>query len=314
MPVIDLFSKRQKRARGEMPDVFMYEVLPHPLRVQIVFLLRDALGLPRPEEWFTRSRNAYDTIYSTLCREYGQLSLLPRDDEDRYVALAAYMMSTPDYERVLDVVEVAFHQIEILGRDYAFVREVEPTLQPDEAIVELNARLLEHGVGYQFESGRIIRIDSTLLHQEVVRPALQLLAAKEYSGVEEEYLSAHKHYREGDYSTCLVDCLKSLESTLKVICEKRHWPYEQTNGAKTLIAICFDNGLVPKYLESHFSALRCSLESGIPTVRNKEAGHGKGTKMVTVPQFMAEYLLHLTATSILFLVDAEEALPRVPKR
>ena len=36
---IDIFSKRQKRLRGEMPDVYQYDTLPGGLRTQV----------PRPE-------------------------------------------------------------------------------------------------------------------------------------------------------------------------------------------------------------------------------------------------------------------------
>lgn len=43
MSVFEIFSKRQKRERGEVPDVYQYEDIPQPLRVQIVHILRDAL-------------------------------------------------------------------------------------------------------------------------------------------------------------------------------------------------------------------------------------------------------------------------------
>lgn len=34
MTVIDLFSKRQKRLRGEVPDVYVYDILPGTFRNQ----------------------------------------------------------------------------------------------------------------------------------------------------------------------------------------------------------------------------------------------------------------------------------------
>jgi hypothetical protein len=42
MPVFDLFSKRQKRLKGEFPDVYQYEDIPERLRVQIVHIMHDA--------------------------------------------------------------------------------------------------------------------------------------------------------------------------------------------------------------------------------------------------------------------------------
>jgi hypothetical protein len=52
----------------------------------------------------------------------------------------------------------------------------------DRAVFELNARFREQGIGYQYESGKIIRVDSQLIHAEVIKPALALLTALEYAG------------------------------------------------------------------------------------------------------------------------------------
>ena len=45
MGIIDLFSKRQRRLRGEFPDVYTYDDLPDTLRVQVVHIIRDAFGV-----------------------------------------------------------------------------------------------------------------------------------------------------------------------------------------------------------------------------------------------------------------------------
>ena len=66
---------------------------------------------------------------------------------------------------------------------------------------------------------------------------------------------------------------------------------------------------IPAYLQSQITALKSVLESGIPTVRNKLGRHGQGAQQTTVPDYMASYTLHLTATTILLLVEAEKQLP-----
>ena len=38
-------------------------------------------------------------------------------------------------------------------------------------------------------------------------------------------------------------------------------------------------------------------------------GHGQGSQQPVVPPYLASYLLHLTATNILLLVEAEKDLP-----
>jgi hypothetical protein len=52
--------------------------------------------------------------------------------------------------------------------------------------------------------------------------------------------------------------------------------------------------------------LNILLESGVPTIRNKEGGHGQGHEIKEVPEYLTSYALHLTATNLLFLIKCEE--------
>jgi hypothetical protein len=164
-------------------------------------------------------------------------------------------------------------------------------------------------VGYQFVDGEIIRVDSEIIHAEVVKPALSLLRAREYSGAQAEFLKAHEHYRHGNTKEALAECLKAFESVMKVICHKRKWSHDPQATSKALLKVLFDNGLIPQFWEQHFSALRSTLESGVPTARNRLGGHGQGGQVVQVPPFLAAYVLHLTASAIVFLCEAEKTLP-----
>jgi tetratricopeptide (TPR) repeat protein len=225
-------------------------------------------------------------------------------------ALSDFFFSVEDTEKALDIIELSFRFIDQYTRDNNYRHYSQPSITADDAVKVLNQRFLEHGVGYKYEAGMLIRIDSGLIHAEVVRPILDLLRAEEYKGANEEFLKAHEHYRHQRYQECMNECLKAFESIMKAICHKRKWQYnQQKDTAKVLIDTCFKNNLIPKFLENHFTALRSCLESGVPTVRNKMSGHGQGVQLSTVPDYMAGYLLHLTATSILLMVEAEKQLP-----
>jgi hypothetical protein len=204
---------------------------------------------------------------------------------------------------------LVFQFIEGVCIDQMYRYRTETSITPEEAIQELNTRFFEHGIGYQYESGMLIRKDSEFIHAEIVKPVLLLLQAKEYKGANEEFLKAHEHYRHGKYKECLNECLKAFESTMKAICEKRQWTYNQNDTAKKLIEICFHNELIPSFIQSEISALRSVLESGIPTIRNRLGGHGQGAKQTIVPLHIASYTLHMTASTILLLVEAEKNLP-----
>ncbi len=92
---------------------------------------------------------------------------------------------------------------------------------------------------------------------------------------------------------------------MKSICDKRGWSYGDGDAAHALIAICFDNGLIPPFWKTQFSALRSLLESGVPTARNRLGSHGQGAAPKPVPDHIAGYVLHMTAAAIVFLAAAE---------
>jgi hypothetical protein len=314
MAVFDLFSKRQKRLRGEVLDVYQYDNVPSQLRVQITYIVKDALG----DVGHYDTVESFRLIHDILCREYGKLSLSNnsslrhRDSSLIYIdyvqEVINFVLATNDPEQILDITELSFRLIDIRYRDNQLRRRVQSKINPDEAIEELNARFREHGVGYQYESGEIIRVDSQIIHSEAVKPVLHLLSDDRFRGANDEFLRAHEHYRHGRYKECLNDCLKAFESTMKTICNEQDWIYQPGDTASKLINLCFQNNLIPTYLQTQFSSLKQSLESGVPTVRNKLGGHGQGSQPIIVPQYFAAYQLHMTASTILFLVEAEKAL------
>lgn len=313
MSTSNLFSKRQKTLRGEVPDVYSYDTIPQALKVQIVHIWNDTLG--DENEYFSSSygsRRAYQFVVNTLCREYGVFTLKSSNDygdRNYRLELANFLLQQDDHEKILDAVELSFSLIDKFTRDWNFLRRDNASKLADSAIQELNARFLEHGIGYCFEEGEVFRVDSELLHAEAVKPAIALLRASEYAGAQAEFLKAHEHYRHGRAKEALAECLKSLESVMKSICTKRKWTHDQNATSKVLIKVLFDKGLVPQFWSQHFSALRSTLESGVPTARNRLGGHGQGTAVVLVPPHLVAYVLHQTASAIVFLAESEKAMP-----
>ncbi len=296
MAIIDLFSKRRKRERGEFPDVYEYDCIPKTLRIQIIHLIGEIYS--QDNKITNYARSVFHEIEQALSREYGQFSLTGGREEG-FESLSEFILNEADPERVLDAVEILFRYADNQIRDNSFY--FNRSLSMDDALEELNARFKESGIGYQFESGEIIRIDSEFIHSEAVIPLLVLLRSSTFSTVNQEFLEAHKSYRHGRYESCLVEANKSLETMLKVIAERRGWKFGENDSAKKLIEVCLKNGLIPKFLHNQLNALQSILESGIPTTRNKLAGHGQGSQVRVIPEFMAEYTMHLTATTLLML-------------
>lgn len=303
MSFYKIFSKRRKQERGEVPDVYQYETISHELRVQIIYIWGEAYG---PDNPAYGSRNAYEYIHKKLLKEYGRLSL-GKYGNSAFESICNFFLQTEDIKEAIDVIELSFRGIDkgVRSEPNRFYRR---QTSPDDAIAELNYRFKEHGVGYQYAAGKIIRIESQLIHSAVVKPTLSMLSDPMYKGANAEFLKAHEHYRKGRYKECLNECLKAFESCIKAICKKRRWKYNETDTIKRLIGIVFDEGLIPTFMQSHFSGLRSTLEAGVPTARNRQSGHGQGANIITVPESMAGYILHLTASNILFLAKANEEM------
>jgi hypothetical protein len=301
MAVFDTFSKREQRKAGYTSDVYEYAHLPGPLRVQLVNILKGMIGPPENGlAW-----QHYNTVHDAICHEIGTLVLAEGATPGKI--LFNFVLQSENVEQILDVIEMAIREMET-KRSASYRQFADATATPKEAADEINFRFRENAIGYQYESGRILRIDSQVAHSEIVKPALQLLADPRYEGPQQEFLNAHQHYRDGKNKECIADCLKAFESAMKTICDKRGWAYNKTDTANALIQVCVQNNLIDPMLLSHVGALRTVLEAGVPTVRNRLAGHGQGAAPVAVPGHYASYALHLTAANILFLVNSEKAL------
>ena len=53
--------------------------------------------------------------------------------------------------------------------------------------------------------------------------------------------------------------------------------------------------------------LRCLLETSVPSGRNKLGGHGQGAGVREVPDHVTAFILHMTASAIVFLREAFDA-------
>ncbi len=312
MRIADIFSLRQKNESENNNDIYTYDNLPKELRTQIIYIWREALG--GSDEYFSHRANVkciYEILVSTLRKEYGMFRLVDKKYnlayQDNYLnELEKFFLNEIDIHRALDVVELTFRAIDKFTRDFHYLYKDNGSEIADNAIQELNDRFKLNKIGYRFESGQIIKIDSTFTHQEMIKPALKLLQDPAFAGAEDEFLKAHDYYRKNDPKGCISECLKAFESTMKIICSEKGWTYPPSATASKLIDICFENKLIPNFWQSYFSGIRTTLESGVPTGRNRTSSHGQGQKILEVPVYMASSIINMTATGILLLVSASK--------
>jgi hypothetical protein len=309
MSLPSTYSRRKRQAAGSTIDVYNYAQIPNKVRVQVVHVLTEALGGYRVTRDGANLKENYDIIVKQLRKEFGVHSLTKSFTLDSQQELFSWLQEETEIDHWLDGLEICLRVIDILiRRDWTIFCDAVYT-NPDAAIVEINARLQEAAVGYQYISKDIIRIDSLFVHNEIVVPALTLLRDQRFAAAEQEYRDAHEAYRHGKLEDCIVACGKAFESVLKVIAAKRSWLIKDTDPASRLIQAAVDAGFLASYSQASLNHLKGLMESSTPTVRNKQGGHGAGTTPRAVPNHLAAFQLHQTAAVIIFLVEQDAAIP-----
>src|SRR5688572_27401394 len=116
MAIFDLFSKRQRRLRGEVPDVFTYDIIPQALRVQIVHIIRDTIGQDRYSSDY-RAQQTYEFLHNAICREYGVFKLGKRYDESDESQILNYFLQTEKNDEAIDIIELSFKYFDTTLRE-----------------------------------------------------------------------------------------------------------------------------------------------------------------------------------------------------
>ena len=313
MPVYETFAKRKQKAENSgKPVIYRGDILPEPFRIQVVRIWRNTIGYK--DGWFAAGMldfgAPWTTMNETLATEMGLFTLW-QGGRSHQECCEQFLLNHDKVDDVLSIIEISFQLVDENVRGHQRRVGNQTSWQAaDDAIAELNYRFREHRIGYQYHGGQIIAVNSQYLHSEVVEPAISLLYDANFDGALQEFMTAHEHYRKGNYKEAIVNAGSAFESAMKTICDQRGWAYVR-DTATALIEVLYNQDLIPSEMKNHFTGLRSALEGGVPTLRNQagRGAHGQGSTPIAVPDYLAAYCLHLTAANIVFLVEAHNAKP-----
>lgn len=298
--------------RAGQPILYGYDDLPNPFRVQVYRILEQVIGdeerhggvisvpVGGQQEPFG-PKTIWKIISRVIADELGYTTGEPRGKGD---FLSILFQSNLPVPQVLTALEIALRAVGSLESGYQ--KNFGCAIDSQEAIRTINRRFRQHDLGYAFESGVIVRVDSQYLHTQVVSPALQLLMTAGFEGAQRRFLKAHEHFRQGENDDAILDAARAFESTMQHICDELNWEYPDAAKAKDLIRVVTDKGLFPNWHQNHMNSLRTLLE-GLPTVRNKKASHAD-TEGHDASDDMAAFALHLAGSNIVFMVESFERL------
>ncbi len=277
--------------------------LTSQFRNRVLMLCRDTF------EKTGRQVEFWVTIHGKLTYAQGRPRLTDKYTPDLMTDAVAFLTTCSD-EHFLDFLEYMFETANTIlfpDAERALVRDINRFLLVDDLPYAVTDYVWHTStVKPQYGSERtistltaypqLIRRDSQVTHTYTVGPTLALLADQMFSSANKEFLEALEDYRKNDLGDCLTKCGSAFESTLKIICSRNNWPYQQSDTAGPLLRIVFDNcKKLEPYLEPPLLI--------VATLRNRlSKSHGSGTEPRDLTAEKAEYAINATAAAILLLV------------
>ena len=320
MPFETFAERKRRESQGGQPEVYIYDKAPAQLRHQIGLALSDGIGtfyiigtynaVGYKQEmqfsydcWKYIDKKCREEVYSYLTYEY----------EDNFAQrVTTAINEIADIEEWISIVEICCMMAAWLVDHHGVSQKRREAALS--SIAKINHRFRQHGVGYQFENGRIIRKDSELMHAEVIKPALTLLNSPAFAKANEEFMTAHRHYRTGAFKDAVTAANRAFESMLKAICGLEGWTYNSGDTAARLVTVVNTNGLFTHDFDASVTAYVAMLKAGLPTVRNNAGGHGEGLAAKAVTSGIARFAINLTASNIVLLGDSYAALKEEQRR
>ena len=271
--------------------VFEYEAFPKEFRVKLDYALSWALR-PFVEYSYEHGHSPVQDLGHFLAEEHARY-----DFENR--SLGELVLQ--DYTVVLDLIEATW------------VLVAERDAHSAEALTaKINDLFAEYGLGYKLHDGQVLRVDTPVLTELAIEPALTLLSERGFEQAEKEFHDAVHHLRSNNPGDAVMWANAAFESTMKVILRARKVAFDEKNDtAKPLIRkVLAVPGLVPPHLSSYANNL-AEVFQGLPTFRNRTPpAHGQGTSPSSMDREDAQFALNLAATFIVFLAGRHRSLKR----
>lgn len=298
--IFKLFSQRNEPEKQY--DVYEYKVFPEKFINQSFFIILDFIKLYK-DDYRIHEEKIWNDIYDIFIRQLGVVGLEGFYSNDSYAPRIEKYYRTHNGNDLLNIIDLIFIYFDKYLRNNPPVGHYNISQILDESISELNYRFKEYGLGYEFVNGELIKKSNEVIHSEIIKPALKLLHDEKFKGAENEFMLAFENYKNGQNKDAILYAQKAFESSMKTICKRKKYTYDENDSAKKLLEILRLQNYYPEYLNKQLVLLSDLLLSGLPKMRNEEAGHGQGEEIRNVENNYVEYAIHLAATNIVFLVS-----------
>ena len=275
--------------------------LSQAVRQRIWYLMEDCDPYYETNNYNEKWTFSWDVLPGRLKKEHGWQELRAYKSKTEWEVLnnskEFVLHGIPRF--VLDATELYF---DLLSEDKE--RSINSKANPSQFQSKLNIIFEDANLSWRMLDGRILRVDSKWLEEEIHAKAAELLVIHGFKGALEEFQQARSDLSIGDYKGAIHAANLALESTIKSILHIEH----EKPGA--LFRKLIESELVPDYHEGFLKAFEEHVLRSVAMARNfeKGVGHGQGTDVNDPPKSLADLAVNLSGVLILFLLKRHNEL------
>lgn len=149
---------------------------------------------------------------------------------------------------------------------------------------------------YIDESPRAYLRQQAVVQEHAIQPALEVFSDPAYATPREDFLTALKRHRTGDYGGCVTSCATAVEGAIRVAAAKNGWRKVKGNGLDTLAQSFISKTTLPDTVHTAFRSL--------DQYRNTAGdAHGHASRS-PVPEVLARHFV-AEAASLIVLVQSQ---------
>lgn len=297
--LFDVFSLRNQLSEKE----YRPDKISDKLRARILLLYREIIS-GQGSTYFEKSHPFWSQMFNSLQNLYGRFNLSDDFTPNNVAEGVFHFLQTCTADNFFDFIELSFKveiARQIMHDENDMVDSINEIFRIEDSPYKLthmvvNEEKSEYGNFLVVaEYPKIIRVEDGVIYKKAIKPALSVLRARHFQVANAEFRGALNEYKRGNYSECLTKCGSSLESVLKVICEKKQWSFNQQDTLNPLIQVVVGESTLPPSFKS--------VLEHIGVLRNKQgSAHGGGAKIRAPKRHIAEYGISSTAAAIVLLV------------
>jgi len=306
-PITNLYNRRMKSLRGEMPDYYSYS-LPQTIRHKIIGRILDANFMKGRDLLLHEGEyDELDEYAVVLEREFGKSISSKISNQDKIVDFL-FTCTNEDFLSALELLcTVKVQNI------YQFDRHAQPLKTKLLNLIDsVNKIFRLEKIGYEIIPVSlddlpfiVVPFNSQYLYLDTIKRPMSLLYDEDFKGPLNEFETALDKYRKEDYDGAIVEACNSYESALKTILQLKKIPFdEKKDKIPNLVDKFISANLTDTTMKTIFDSFWPVLKNGPNNIRNLAGiAHGQGIDVKKAQREYADFVLRTVGTYIVFLIE-----------